>query len=649
MPPVKKSKKNNIKAPKPTEPLRSDANEVKKVRLWTFLIAVISIIIFSPAFSGQFLNWDDFAYIRDNTIIKNLSAINITHIFDFDTRVVGNYHPLTVLSYAIEYKLVGLKPFLYHFDNILLHVINILLVSALAWRLSKQFLTTIITTALFAIHPMRVESVVWAAERKDVLYSMFFLLALLSYLNWLRTYKIRDIIFCGLFYLFSILSKGQAVVLPLVLLLLDYWERRPFGVKQLLEKIPFFALSIVFGLLATSAQASSLTQERLSHYPFIDRIFFASYNLLAYPFKLIFPYRLSAFYGYPFKNEMLFYYLCLPVVIFLFSFIIWKFRSNRNIIFGTLFFLSTIFIVIQVLPVGNAIIADRYTYIPYIGLFFMAATLINHYIRKNPQRRKTVILLLTVQLIIFSGKTYIQAGTWKTSETLWNQALKINDREAVAHNNLGIVLLEKNKYDEAIRHFNAAIENRGNYPEYYMAYSNLGKAYADQKMYDKAIEAYNLSIRSAPTFAKAYFNRGLIYTDTRWYDLAIFDFTKAIELSPSPELYYSRAMAKKNKGLPDEAIADYSKAIELNPQYADAYMNRGNTWFIKNEYERAIEDYNQSLRYNPANGSGYLNRSKVYFTMRKLNEALADYRLAEQNNASEPGFLAAIQTELNKK
>ena len=319
-------------------------------------ILIAAFFVFSPGLTNEFVNWDDYAYIVDNPLIRSLSFANIAHLFNFKTEVVGNYHPLTVLSYAVEYKLVGLKPMLYHFDNIFIHLLNSALVCVLVWKLTKHYYSSLIACVLFAIHPMRVESVVWAAERKDVLYTFFFLISLLFYIRYLFTErnKISIYILCILFYLFSILSKGQAVVLPLVLILIDYWYSGKIEIKKLLDKIPFFVLSVAFGLLATKAQASSLTSERMIHYELLDRIFFASYNLLAYPFKFLFPYQLACFYGYPLNSEMTVYYLTLPAVLILLGFLAYKFIKDKLIVFSVLFFLMCFQALFRVSHLGTA-------------------------------------------------------------------------------------------------------------------------------------------------------------------------------------------------------------------------------------------------------------------------------------------------------
>ena len=642
-----KVKKNKV--PRSNKPIGKKS--VNKPFIFLVPVLLISVFVFSPAFTNQFVNWDDYAYIVDNPVIKDLSWKNIAYIFNIHTHVVGNYHPLTVLSMAIEYNIVELKPFLYHLDNLLLHLLNICLVCMIVWKLSGKFIATLITTVLFAIHPMRVESVVWAAERKDVLYSFFFLLALLYYIRY-QTYKDRPVFYyllTLLFFIFSLLSKGQAVVLPFVLILIDYWEKRSFSARLILEKIPFLLLAIVFGLLATQAESNSLTTERMMHFTLSERFFYAGYNLIAYPFKLLWPYNLSCFYGYPYKENLWFVKLALPVVLIILGFIFYKFRKNRLMMFGVLYFLSTIFIVIQLLPIGNAIIADRYTYIPYLGLFFIIAMGIDQWIVRKPGKKKLIIGLLSIQLFIFAIASYAQSRTWKNSETLWAQTLKVNPREAIAHNNIGAVYLDQKDYEKAIEHFNQAIVNKENYLEVFEAYNNLGKACMDLKKYEDAITAYNHSLEITPSFAATWFDQGLCYSDMGKYGEAIADFTKFISLQPTANAYYSRGLAFKNSGKLDEAIEDYSTAIALKPDYVAAYLNRANAFFKRGNLADALANYDRVLQLDPSNGQCYLNLAKVNYSQGKFEDALRDYNRARQNQEEDPVFLNAIQQALDKK
>ena len=626
---------------------------LRKLFLWVGLIILITFITFSPALRNELVSWDDFNYIRDNPVIRSLTWDNILYIFNYRTFIMGNYHPLTILSYAFEYKMVGVDPFLYHFDNILLHIFNVALFAWLMWLLTKKFYATVIAAALFAIHPMRVESVVWAAERKDVLYTLFYLLALISYIFYITKadHRKRNYSYAIILFLFSILSKGQAVVLPLTFILVDYWYQKKITSEMILGKIPFFAISLLFGILAIIAQSSSLTAERLISHSLAERILFAGYNITAYLYKLVYPYALACFYGYPFSNQMYKVFLGAIFTIILLTFVFYRYRKNRTIMFGSLFFLFTIFIVIQLMPIGNAIIADRYTYIPYIGLFFITGVLLDKAFHSKSKIWVFVKYLVIIQLLVFSTASFLQSATWKNSETIFQHIAKINPREGMAYNNLGVVYLDRKEYTKAIDVLDKALQYRENYPEIFRSYHNLGKAYSETGKKELGIQYFDTAISMASGSPDAFFGRGLTYTEMGKYDKAIADFSTILtRINPrDAESYYSRAIAYNKKNQKDSAIADYTRAIGVKPGYAEAYTNRGNIYFKSGNMDEAISDYTMSIKFDPDNGTTFLNRSFAYFTKHSYFLALEDAERAISLKTSvSPAYINDIKSFIAK-
>jgi len=624
---VKKPGNRNVQ-PRRTSAAKEKAASAKTVFVWDAVIVAIAVIAFSPCLTGTFLAWDDYNYIRDNGLIRVFSAGNILHIFNFKTIVVGNYHPLTVLSYVIEYQLAGLSPFLYHFDNLLLHLFNICLFSWLMWLLTKKTNATIIATALFAVHPMRVESVVWAAERKDVLYAFFFLLSLIFYIRFLlkERQKGKYYFISVVFFILSILSKGQAVVLPLTLFLVDYWYKKKISMAAVLNKLPYLFLSLASGILAIMAQQSSLTEQRLMAHTYAERIAIAAFNIAAYLYKLVFPFNLTCFYKYPAVDDMLWVYMGALAAVVVIVLTAVYFRKNRTVVFGALFFLFTISIVTQILPVGNAIIADRYTYIPYIGLFFIAGVLLDRVIAGRPKAARYVLFMSVALLVVFTVKSYAQSMTWHDNVSLWKNALRHDPNNPVALTNLGHDYIEKEDYQTAIGLLKKAIENEATHPESFHAYQNLGVAHSRIGQDREAVKDYSAAFLRKPGYVDAIFSRGLAYTSMGKFDSAVADFTVIIAKLDSlhVQAYYSRGIALNKMGLTDQALADYNTAIRIDPGYSEPYMNRGNIWFSRNQYDAAIADYNSVIRLNPGYGSAYLNRSFAFFRANRYREALAD-------------------------
>jgi len=635
---MSQSKKTVNKKRQQPQRMESKKNHgsIKPLIIGNVVIVVIAFIAFSPCLTGDLLSWDDYNYIRDNALIRTLSWDNILHIFNYKTIVVGNYHPLTILSYVVEYQLAGLNPFLYHFDNLILHLFNILLFSRLMWLLTKKNLATLIATALFAIHPMRVESVVWAAERKDVLYTCFFLLSLIFYVWFVlkehgnKKYYLISIAF----FILSILSKGQAVVLPLVLFLVDYWYSKKITLIRILDKLPYLFLSLLSGVLALVAQHSSLTEQRLMVYSFLDRLAIAGFNITAYLFKLIYPFNLSCFYKYPSADDMFWVYAGAFFAIALIVAAAVFFRKNRTVVFGSLFFLFTISIVSQFLPVGNAIIADRYTYIPYIGLFFISGIMLDQAITATGKNKPYLLVWLVILGIIFMTKTYSQSMTWHDNLSLWQNAIRHDPENGVAYTNLGKYYIDKKEYQTSIDLLKKAIQNEAAYSGSDQAYENLGGAYAKTGQYDQAIKSYSTALSLRPTFVDAFFGRGLAYTSVGKNDSAVADFSTIItKLYPlHTRAYYSRGIAYNKLNQPDSAIADYTDAIRIDPGYGEAYINRGNIYYTRNQFNDAMADYNHAIGIMPNEGRIYLNRSFVCFKLARYREALEDALKAKDLN-----------------
>ena len=627
---------------------------VKPLILWNFVILIIAFIAFSPCLTGDFLGWDDYNYIRDNVLIRVFSWDNILHIFNYKTFVVGNYHPLTILSYVIEYQLAGLNPFLYHFDNLVLHLFNIVLFSWLMWLLTKKNYATIIATAMFAVHPMRVESVVWAAERKDVLYTFFFLLSIIFYIYFLlkkrrnNQYYIISIVF----FILSILSKGQAVVLPLILFLIDYWYTKKITVNSILNKVPYLFFSIASGILAIIAQHSSLTEQRLMAHSFMERLSIAAFNISAYLCKLVYPFNLSCFYKYPAADDMSWVYAGALFAVVVIAVTAVFFRKNRPVVFGSLFFLFTISIVSQILPVGNAIIADRYTYIPYIGFFFIIGVLLDKAITGKRKNSQYFLVLPIALLTIFSIKSYTQSMTWHNNTSLWQNAIMQDPDNGVAYDNLGHEYMDKGDNPTAIALLKKAIQNEATYTECFNAYQNLGVAYSRNGEQTEAINNFTTAISRRPAYVNAIFNRGLSYTSIGKYDSAVADFTTIIATLDSlhTESYYSRGIAFNKSNLPDRAIADYTAAIRIDPNYTGPYVNRGNIYFSRNLFDSAVADYNIALRINPNDGPTWLNRSFVYFKMLRYKEALKDALKAKELKIDvPPNYILDLQHGVNSR
>ncbi|MEA3446777.1 MAG: tetratricopeptide repeat protein [Bacteroidota bacterium] len=616
------------------------------VRFSILVILLVTIIAYSPVFKAEFTNWDDQGYVTENPVIKNLDSGNFKLIFT--ENIVANYHPFTMLSLAIDYAIAGESSTWFHVINLLLHLLNTFLVFyfvLLLFRKTEINFSSelaLLVAALFAVHTLHVESVAWIAERKDVLYSMFFLSSLISYVKYLNSGKAKFFIYSLLLFTFSLLSKGQAVSLAISLFAIDFlFRRKILSVKVILEKLPFLALAIVFGILALNAQqeGEAVAQITHEHVSFIERLMFASYGYVVYHIKLLLPLNLSAIYPYPPKtNEsfpIIFYLSIIPALAILSS-IFFLLKKTRILAFALLFFLVNIVLVLQIIPVGSAIIADRYVYISSIGFFILIAVLFGKILEKGKNKFNMIFTLAGVYLLILTVMTFNRSQVWENSMTLWNDVIDKHKNVQVAWNNRGNLYYKSGNLKLAMNDYSQAIKIQSSHPE---AYMNRGTVKHDLKDFRGALADYNKSLEIDPNYASAYYGRGGTYLSLSRFKDAVRDYDMAIELNPNyAKAYSNRANVKMNQKRLPEAIEDYNKAIALNPTFADAYSNRGIAHVVSGNFEAAIKDYSMAIKLNPSDGLTLYLRGMAYISTRNSQLACSDFM-----KSAKLGFQGAAQ------
>ncbi|MCH8904515.1 MAG: tetratricopeptide repeat protein [Bacteroidetes bacterium] len=596
-PPQDTLKPDEVRPEPPTNEPKGDRILLSRKRLILLGILLLTLVAFWPSVQNGFTNWDDQYYVTQNYTIRQLTFKSVANSFSFSSSSFesGNYHPLTMLSYAIEYKFSQLNPATYHSTNLVLHLINTALVFFFIFLLSGRIIAAIITSLLFGIHPMHVESVAWISERKDLLYVLFYLLALIAYLRYTNRdkQKIKFILLCFLCFALSLLSKAMAVTLPIVLILIDIYKRRKMTSSSILEKIPFVALSVGAGILALVAQRSSEAFGALEVYTFMDRVVFAGYGLGMYLYKMFIPLQLSTFYPYPAEISGWFY--SLPVLfIGIAAFVFWSLKKTRLIFFGAGFFMVTILLVLQILPVGAAIMADRYTYLPYVGLFFLISEGILLLIEKMKQRKlkvqvRTVSAILLVTVVIANiYLTRARCTVWKDSNTLWTDVIQNHPGVSMAYNKRSETYLLGDNYDMALGDLNKSISlDDSNFN----AWVNRGFVYSQQGNYDQAIIDFNKAIELNPNLAIAYVNRARTYEVKLEYETALLDIEKALEINPNlPMAYVIRGKIFNEQLRFDDAIIQCNLALSIDPQIADAYFFRAGAHYEKKEFQQALRD-----------------------------------------------------------
>ena len=608
-------------------------------------ILILTFIVYIPALTAGFVNWDDPDYVGENSyLIRDLGRLPEL----LTTPVQGNHHPVTMFSLALNYAISGDDAWSYHLFNLIFHLVNCFLVYRLALLLSKNnSLIAFVTSLLFAIHPLHVESVAWVSERKDVLYGLFFLAGHITYIKYLDSNDKKQYWLTLLFLVLSLLSKPAAVIFPVSLLCVDILRRREISFRLITEKIAFFIPAILMGLLTISAQKDvGATGEE--YFGLAKNILFGFYGMFMYFVKMIIPYQQSAFYPFPALNENLpvVYYAAPLFAILLIglAFLTWK--KYRFVAFGVSFYIINLLLVLQIFSVGSAVMAERYTYVPYIGFFFIIGCLLDMYAKGNLTKAYSVILPIA---LIFSVLSFLQTQKWKDGATLWdsmiktnpssraysaratlfrkeankqrdnanqlraqgnaqeanrinaeaainynkaiayyNQAIKLNAIDHESFNNKANIYMDLNKFDSAYIEYKNSLRVK---PNYHVAMDNLGGWFARRNLFDSALRYFNAVLQQKPDYKVTYSNRGLTYMSLKQYELAIKDWQKCLEYDPNDaDVINTVGLCYRMMGKNQEALGYITRAIQLIPEAGAFYLNRSYAYNGLNDKESAKRD-----------------------------------------------------------
>ncbi len=588
--------------------------EKRSLRLAVFLvIIVITFITFYPCLKNGFVNWDDPELLTENPSVQRLSMSNISKLF---TRFYcSNYIPLTLLSLTMEYHLFKDNPLPFHATNITLHIINGLLVLWLVSMISKNSWVALITALIFALHPMRVESVAWITERKDVLFAFFYLLAIITYIHYASRARLLLYFASLACFVLALFAKGVAATLPFVLLLFDYIQNRR-GRAIIMNKLPYLALAILFTVIAISAQKTLPGHS----FPFFKNIFIISYVVLFYIGKTILPIGLSPLYPFPatIVSKMPWQFLLAPIIVTIIAIlVIVAGRRSKMIAFGCLFFLFTILPVLQFIPVaGPEIAANRYTYIPSIGLILIFAEAIAWIYKKIGTSHVGSLKFLpaaatAVIIALFAIISMNRCPVWKNSMTLWSD------------------VIEK-------------------YPDFPHAYTMRAQAYADADNMKMAVADYTRALDINPGFNAALLGRANVYARMNAAADALHDYERAVANDPDdPLTYYNRGNLLLKIGYFSSAIADYSITLKIDQRSVDAYVNRGNAYSSLGQFGPALDDYNNALAIDPYNNDAVYNRTVVYFLTGNYEKAWQDVKwLMKDGYPVKPEFLEALKKSI---
>jgi tetratricopeptide (TPR) repeat protein len=614
------------------------------------VLCIVTFTAFFPALKNGFTNCDDDKMVTNNPRITSLARDNVTSFFTEPHEYL--YHPLVLLSYAVEYHFFKLRPLPYHATNILIHLCNTVLVFLLIYLLCRTIPVAFIAALLFALHPLRVESVAWITERKDVLSACFYFGSLVGYLAY-RGGGGRKLFYGLSFasYLLSLLSKPMAVTLPFVLVLFDLFQGRKIDRKSLFEKAPFFIIAFVFAGIALLVHYPAGGKDtQLEPFAAYHRPFIGTYGIVFYLTKTIAPVNLSSLYEFPA------YLLAAPgihlipaflIVLVLTALIVYSRKYTNKAVFGALFFLITILPVLQILPIGGkSTPADRFTYIPAIGLCYISAEFLYWLYREKFRASRAGRSLLTAAAaavcIVLATLTWQRCQVWKSSVSLWNNVLKQYPDNIVGYINRADGHRDTGDLDSSIADYSEAIKR---HPSYYLPYNNRAGVYMAKGDLKSALADYNTAIGLAPNAPFLYYNRGNVYASARDIDQAIADYSRAIELNPRyAEAYHNRGSAYSNQGEIHRSIADYTRAIALSPGYAQAYFNRGNVFAGRGETDRALADYDRALTLYPGYLPANLGRARVYAQKGEYLKAWEDIgRIEQRGYTVEPAFIEELE------
>jgi len=627
------------------------------------VLAGITWLVFGQTVAHQFVTYDDPQYVYENAkIAAGLSPESV--LWAFTHTVGGNWHPLTVISHMLDCQLYGLKPAGHHFTNVLLHTIAVILLFLVLRRMTGTVWQSALVAALFAIHPLHVESVAWISERKDLLSAVFFMLTLGAYIRYVHKRSFTSYILLLLVFALGLMSKPMLVTVPFVLLLLDYWPLKRFepeapvkhGQKRrvegrestrriLLEKIPLLFLS--FGSCVATLFAQRHFIDPIGHLSLMSRFSNAAVATVIYLRQLVWPFGLSVFYPHP--RQSLSILQVSAAALFLIAISAGAFMCRRRhpyFLTGWFWFLGMLVPVSGIVQVGEQAHADRYMYLPQIGLYILVIWFVADTVSSWRHQRILLATAMASSLALLMFPAWKQTSYWRDGRTLWMHALAVDPQNDTAHISLCDLDLRENRLDDAILHARTALEIR---PDSADAHSRLGVALSaigqneeasihfqkalethqlrprvhyniatlllNSGHLDEAIAEFQKELQIQPGFVEAHNNLGIALTSKGEFDEALAHFQKALELDPHlPKVHHNIAMILLRQGQLDQAVAYLQKELQVNPASAEAHNDLGIAWSQEGKIDQAISEWQKTLELQPDNLNAYCNLVWVFAT-----------------------------------
>jgi Flp pilus assembly protein TadD len=613
--------------------------QLRKALPVMLVLVAVNLFIYAQVRYFEFIGWDDPLYITQNTeVSKGLSWQGAQ--WALTTGHAANWHPLTWLSHMLDVHLFGLSPGPIHFTNVLFHTANSLLLFWILFRMTSAAGPSAFVAGLFAVHPLHVESVAWVAERKDVLSTALLLLTIWAYITYVRKPVPKQYLLVHILFALALMAKPMVITLPIILLILDVWPlgRGPLEKGQwrvwrqlLLEKLALMIMAIALGAVTLMVQRHGGTMAGFEVFPLGTRVANAGVSYVIYLGKMLWPSDLSAFYPL----------LPLPAWAFagsVLSLIGISFLVTRNaarhpyFLVGWSWYLVTLLPVIGLIQVGDQARADRYTYVPLIGIFVVIAWSAQKLLRQNRRFEIAAVFAACTAICVLALSARSQVGYWKNSFTLWQHALESTTRNVHANVNFGLALMDRGEVSSAIAHYNEALRIAPNFAE---AHNALGAALFRQNKVNEAGGHFEQALRLKPSFPEAQSNMGIVLARQGRAGEALSYFTRALEAKPSDEqLHHNIGLAFAETGHTSNAIAHFSEAIKIKPGFAEPHIQLGNIFFQQGEADRALAHYREAIRIKPDSADAHTNLGICLMNKGLVQEAAAECREALRLNSA---------------
>ena len=591
---------------------------------WIYAALLLTIVAaFAQVYSFDFVNYDDPDYVTANPHVRNPDPA-----WALASTEHANWFPLTRLSHILDVELFGMQSGAHHLTNAAIHAVTSLLLLALLLRITGERWPSAFVAFIFAVHPLHVESVAWVAERKDVLCGLFFVLALWAYVLYverstpLRYFLILIAFACG------IMAKPMIVTLPFVALLLDVWPLRRFSRKAVMEKLPLFALSAAAATFAYIVQQHGGSVSSLDESPLGLRLENAAVSYAVYIVQFFWPAHLAVFYPFPAQIPA---WQWIAATLALAGVTVAALRRAETTV-GWLWYLGTLVPVIGFVKIGLQSRADRYTYLPLIGLSIAIAWSASALV----SRHKWVAVPIALWACALLPVTYLQASTWRNSIALFEHAIAVTDRNYIAQNNLGAALRQANRLPESLPHFEEALALRPNYPE---AQNNLGEARLVNGRRDLALPHILEALRLDPHLTEAHVNLATIRNQQGRPDLAEPEYRAALQLDPSiAEAHDGLAAVLLETDRPAEALPHALEAVALNPNDADSHYNLGRLYALTGRSAEAVAQFRETARLQPDNAEAHYNLGVAAAQADQLADAVFEFSAAIR---AKPAYVGA--------